>query len=108
LFTRVVPIVVLTSAEFTYRMFPDAADLSVFYDIVHLPTDHLEPGVDAGVDAGAEVDPAAVDPAVEMGVSEHHELATTGDNRLLFGAVLGGAVFLVGGLAVYFRRREAV
>ncbi|WP_217180273.1 DUF4822 domain-containing protein [Streptomyces sp. AC495_CC817] len=44
LFTRVVPIVTLTDAEFTYRVIPDAANPAVYYDIVHTPTDHAEPG----------------------------------------------------------------
>ncbi|QYM74677.1 DUF4822 domain-containing protein [Leucobacter luti] len=44
LFTRVVPITVLTGDEFTYRVIPDAATPDVYYDIVHTPTDHAEPG----------------------------------------------------------------
>ncbi|QIK63669.1 DUF4822 domain-containing protein [Leucobacter viscericola] len=44
LFTRVVPITVLTDAEFTYRVIPDAANPGVYYDIVHTPTTHTEPG----------------------------------------------------------------
>ncbi|MEH7890482.1 DUF4822 domain-containing protein [Elizabethkingia meningoseptica] len=42
LFTRVVDITVLTKAEFTYRIYPDAANKSVFYDIIHTPTTHKE------------------------------------------------------------------
>uniref|UniRef100_UPI000ACA1D63 DUF4822 domain-containing protein n=1 Tax=Leucobacter musarum TaxID=1930747 RepID=UPI000ACA1D63 len=44
LFTRVVPITELTDTEFTYRVIPDAANPGVYYDIVHTPTDHAEPG----------------------------------------------------------------
>ncbi|WP_082008244.1 DUF4822 domain-containing protein [Microbacterium mangrovi] len=44
LFTRVVPIVELDKHTFTYRVFPNAADTGVFYDIVHTPTNHVEPG----------------------------------------------------------------
>ncbi|QIM17774.1 DUF4822 domain-containing protein [Leucobacter coleopterorum] len=44
LFTRVVPITVLTDAEFTYRIIPDAANPDVYYDIIHTPTTHTEPG----------------------------------------------------------------
>ncbi len=51
LFTRTVPITVLTEEEFTYRVFPDPANTAVYYDIVHTPTDHREPGVGVG-DAG--------------------------------------------------------
>lgn len=40
---RNVQITVLTSTEFTYRTYPDAEDTSVYYDIVHVPTDHAEP-----------------------------------------------------------------
>ncbi|MDL9977923.1 DUF4822 domain-containing protein [Microbacterium sp. ASV49] len=47
LFQRVVPIVELDKHAFTYRVFPNAADTSVYYDIVHTPTNHVEPGTDA-------------------------------------------------------------
>ncbi|WP_261509780.1 DUF4822 domain-containing protein [Chryseobacterium paludis] len=43
LFTRVVKITVLTKQEFTYRVFPDANNQSVYYDIIHTPTTHPEP-----------------------------------------------------------------
>lgn len=43
LFTRVVKITVLTKKEFTYRIYPDANDTSVYYDIIHTPTNHQEP-----------------------------------------------------------------
>lgn len=43
LFTRVVKITVLTKQEFTYRIYPDANDTSVYYDIIHTPTNHPEP-----------------------------------------------------------------
>ncbi|MGN8024762.1 DUF4822 domain-containing protein [Microbacterium sp. 22242] len=46
LFTRVVPIVQLDKNVFTYRVFPNAADTSVYYDIVHTRTNHVEPGTD--------------------------------------------------------------
>ncbi|AHH19076.1 hypothetical protein NONO_c42920 [Nocardia nova SH22a] len=42
-FTRVVDIVTLDDSEFTYRVHPDAADGSVYFDIVHTPTTHPEP-----------------------------------------------------------------
>lgn len=44
LFTRVVDILVLTRSEFTYRIYPNANDKSVYYDIIHTPTTHKEPG----------------------------------------------------------------
>ncbi|WP_251446849.1 DUF4822 domain-containing protein [Microbacterium sp. USTB-Y] len=44
LFERVVPIVELNKNVFTYRVFPNAADTSVYYDIVHTKTNHVEPG----------------------------------------------------------------
>ena len=44
LFQRVVPIVQLDKNVFTYRVFPNAADQSVYYDIVHTKTNHVEPG----------------------------------------------------------------
>lgn len=40
---RDVQITVLTATEFTYRTYPDANDTSVYYDIVHVPTNHAEP-----------------------------------------------------------------
>lgn len=43
LFTRVVDILVLTRSEFTYRIYPNANDKSVYYDIIHTPTTHKEP-----------------------------------------------------------------
>ncbi|MNL38517.1 hypothetical protein D3C87_1607370 [compost metagenome] len=43
LFTRVVEITVLTKNEFTYRIYPDNNDKSVYFDIVHTPTTHTEP-----------------------------------------------------------------
>jgi LPXTG-motif cell wall-anchored protein len=43
LFTRVVPLVELTASTFTYRVFPDAADQSTYFDIIHTPTKHAEP-----------------------------------------------------------------
>ncbi|PZF74754.1 DUF4822 domain-containing protein [Taibaiella soli] len=43
LFTRVVDIVVLTQQEFTYRVFPDATDKTIYFDIIHTPTTHTEP-----------------------------------------------------------------
>jgi len=46
LFQRVVPIVQLDKNVFTYRVFPNAADQSVYYDIVHTRTNHVEPGTD--------------------------------------------------------------
>lgn len=44
LFTRVVDITVLTKKEFTYRIYPNNADKTVYFDIVHTPTTHAEPG----------------------------------------------------------------
>lgn len=46
LFQRVVPITQLDKNVFTYRVYPNAADTSVFYDIVHTKTNHVEPGTD--------------------------------------------------------------
>ncbi|MEX6689876.1 DUF4822 domain-containing protein [Danxiaibacter flavus] len=43
LFTRVVEITVLTKDEFTYRIYPNNDDKSVYFDIVHTPTTHKEP-----------------------------------------------------------------
>lgn len=46
LFQRVVPITQLDKNVFTYRVYPDAADTTVYYDIVHTKTNHVEPGTD--------------------------------------------------------------
>lgn len=43
LFTRVVDITVLNKNEFTYRIYPNAENTSVYYDIIHTPTNHVEP-----------------------------------------------------------------
>ncbi|SDL16763.1 protein of unknown function [Nocardioides sp. YR527] len=43
MFERDSDIVTLTEDEFTYRVFPDENDKSVYFDIVHTPTDHAEP-----------------------------------------------------------------
>ncbi|UNY98920.1 DUF4822 domain-containing protein [Zhouia spongiae] len=43
LFTRVVDITVLTMEEFTYRIFPDSEDEGIYFDIIHTPTNHVEP-----------------------------------------------------------------
>ncbi|MGN6435667.1 MAG: DUF4822 domain-containing protein [Agriterribacter sp.] len=43
LFTRVVEITVLTKNEFTYRIYPNNDDKSVYFDIIHTPTTHPEP-----------------------------------------------------------------
>jgi len=43
LFSRVVDITVLTTKEFTYRIYPDNNDKSVYFDIIHTPTTHKEP-----------------------------------------------------------------
>ncbi|SDS80452.1 protein of unknown function [Brevibacterium siliguriense] len=42
-FTRDSVIVTLTEDEFTYRVYPDENDKSVYFDIIHTPTDHKEP-----------------------------------------------------------------
>ncbi|MEU6661547.1 DUF4822 domain-containing protein [Streptomyces sp. NPDC046821] len=46
LFQRTVPIVQLDKNVFTYRVFPNAGDTNVYYDIVHTKTNHVEPGTD--------------------------------------------------------------
>ncbi|MFC9790057.1 DUF4822 domain-containing protein [Rhodococcus sp. NPDC127528] len=56
LFQRVVPITQLDKNVFTYRIFPNAADTSVNYDIVHTKTNHVEPGTD-GRGPGANGNP---------------------------------------------------
>jgi len=43
LFTRVVDITVLTTEEFTYRIYPNAENTSVYFDIIHTPTNHVKP-----------------------------------------------------------------
>lgn len=43
LYTRTVQIVTLTEQEFTYRVFPEASNKAVYFDIVHTPTKHAEP-----------------------------------------------------------------
>ena len=43
LFTRDVDITVLTKDEFTYRVYPDNNDKTVYFDIIHTPTSHQEP-----------------------------------------------------------------
>lgn len=43
LFTRVVDITVLTKKEFTYRIYPNNDDKTIYFDIIHTPTTHVEP-----------------------------------------------------------------
>ncbi|MCS3532822.1 DUF4822 domain-containing protein [Chryseobacterium sp. JUb7] len=43
LWTRDVNILELNDTKFTYRIVPNAANPSVYYDIVHQPVDHIEP-----------------------------------------------------------------
>ncbi|MCQ9639778.1 DUF4822 domain-containing protein [Chryseobacterium sp. WG14] len=43
IFTRVVNILTLNETTFTYRIIPDAANPSVFYDIIHTKVTHNEP-----------------------------------------------------------------
>ncbi|MCJ7934795.1 MAG: DUF4822 domain-containing protein [Chryseobacterium sp.] len=43
IFTRDVDILVLNKNEFTYRIYPSATDLSLYYDIIHTRTSHAEP-----------------------------------------------------------------
>lgn len=44
IFTRIVDILTLNNAEFTYRIVPDATNNPTeFYDIIHKPVNHLEP-----------------------------------------------------------------
>lgn len=92
LFTRVVPITELTSDVFTYRIVPDAANPGVYYDIIHTPTDHAEPGATA--------------PAPGEGVTEEaqgEELAATGGDTPV-AAIVAGVVALLGGAGVLLTR----
>ncbi|WP_287441122.1 DUF4822 domain-containing protein [Algoriella sp.] len=43
LFTRVVDITVLTKKEFTYRIYPNNDDKTVYFNIIHTVTTHPEP-----------------------------------------------------------------
>lgn len=43
LFTRVVDITVLTKKEFTYRIYPNNSDKTIYFDIIHTPTTHKAP-----------------------------------------------------------------
>lgn len=43
LFSRDSEIVTLNAEEFTYRVFPEAAQQDVYFDIIHTPTTHAEP-----------------------------------------------------------------
>ena len=43
IFTRDVEILVLNKNEFTYRIRPNAADQTIYYDIIHTKTPHAEP-----------------------------------------------------------------
>ncbi|BDH56934.1 DUF4822 domain-containing protein [Tsukamurella sp. PLM1] len=42
-FTRKVEVTKLTEKEFTYRVYPEASNKAVYYDIIHTPTEHAEP-----------------------------------------------------------------
>lgn len=110
LFERVVPIVTLTAAEFTYRVIPDAANPGAYYDIVHTPTDHPEPGATAPGDGdAAATDDGAPAPGTEAAdpeggaVEDGDQLAVTGEAAPVV-AVAAGAVALLGGGAVLLTR----
>lgn len=113
LFTRVVPIITLTAAEFTYRLFPDAADTTRYFDIVHTPTAHPEPGTvvspvpptEGGVVAPQpEVVPADPAPVTATGTTE--ELAETGsESASVIGMLLAGVLAAAGASALFVRRR---
>ncbi|MFF0497303.1 DUF4822 domain-containing protein [Nocardia aobensis] len=47
-FRRAVDILTLEATTFTYRVHPDAADRSTYYDIVHTPTTHPKPAAWTG------------------------------------------------------------
>ncbi|NKY18807.1 DUF4822 domain-containing protein [Tsukamurella spumae] len=42
-YKRTVEIVALTEKEFTYRVYPEASNKAVYFDIVHTATKHAEP-----------------------------------------------------------------
>jgi len=110
LFERTVPITQLTDEEFTYRVIPDEADPSVYYDIIHTPTDHEEPGSSAPVDDSTQSDDddaAGADNDAEQGGSDDadgDQLAETGDAGPI-AAIIAGIVALLGGAALYVTRR---
>ena len=137
LFTRVVPITVLTTEEFTYRIVPDAAQPDVYVDIVHTPTTHPEPGTVAPEpepepapepepepqpepepEPAPTPEPASPTPSAEAGPSgtpgggtkAPAELAVTGSGAPALAGVAGIALALLGGataLAARLLRRAS-
>jgi LPXTG-motif cell wall-anchored protein len=100
-FTRTVPIITLTSAEFTYRLFPDAANPAVYLDIIHTPTTHSEPqAVGAIQDEEAEED---APPATTSAGNATTALAKTGADATVAG-IVAAALALLGGAALALRR----
>lgn len=107
MFERTVPITVLTEEEFTYRIVPDEADTSVYYDIIHTPTDHPEPVADAPSDDSDAAGDAA-DESGDAGTADNEdaaddELAETGSMGPI-AAIVAGIVALIGGAALYITR----
>lgn len=108
LFERVVPITELTDEVFAYRVVPDAAVADVYYDIVHTPTNHAEPGVAVRADeadsAADETAEAAETTSADAGDSDAsaEQAETVGAGPIA--AIAAGAVVVLGGAALFFAR----
>lgn len=107
LFERTVPITVLTDDEFTYRVIPDETVPDVYYDIIHTPTDHPEPGAtapvdDADSDSDSDADDAATGDASDSDPAGD-ELAETGSAGPI-AAIAAGVIALLGGAALFITR----
>ncbi len=115
LFTRVVPITVLTNTNFTYRVYPTAGNTAVYYDIIHTPTTHPEPSAPIDPDPTDPTDPtdpkpiptdngSGTQPAPATNTGSAGSLAQTGAEAPSIGLILGSIATLLGGAALMFRR----
>ncbi|WP_402844594.1 DUF4822 domain-containing protein [Microbacterium sp. GXS0129] len=108
LFTRTVPLVTLTTEEFTYRVTPDANTPDVYYDIIHTPTDHPEPTTAPVPTAPVPTATAPVEvTSASPSATTAPELAETGSAMPVALMSVGVAAAAAGAGALVVRRRRA-
>ncbi|WP_298037293.1 DUF4822 domain-containing protein [uncultured Microbacterium sp.] len=104
MFERVVPITELTEDVFTYRVVPDETATDVYYDIIHTPTDHPEPGTTASADEAETDEDAETTAPADADADADGELADTGNAGPVV-AVVAGVIALLGGAALIITRK---
>lgn len=97
LFERVVPITELTTDAFTYRVVPDEAAPETYFDVVHTPTDHAEPGTTSDA---VEEDSTVIAEGNESAADE----AEVAGNAGPIAAIVAGIVAVLGGAALVMKK----